>query len=146
MARPWRLLTFTDPSLVPCKCHPYFARKRKEYMHTKFNASPNQELPCKSARIDFGGMVRTTDPQITIPLGPGREFRCYEHHAEGVVFKLEKKLQEGPRPHDCGFYKVGTFPGMLLFLSKRDIRKILRALKNGTCPAKIADYSRLPGC
>ena len=80
--------------------------------------------------MDFGGMVCTKDPQISIPLGPDRAFGCWVHQVSDVLRALvNAKSEVVKRPgHSSVFYRIGSWPCHLLFISAADRAKLLKAL------------------
>lgn len=132
----WVFMRFDQGNIAPCICHPRMAAKRRTYMKEVHGVAPVLEQRLDMVHMDFGGMVHVDDPVFEVSLGKDRGFSCYEHHADIVVEKLERKLREGPRVHDAPFYKTSSWPGTMIFLSKTDIQKILRSIKPKMDPAK----------
>ena len=108
-------------------CPPHFAKKRAAYVKEKYGEDPVIKK-IDSCHLDFGGMIHTDDPYISIQLGTGREFTCWSHQASFVLDAISRTESKPRKPRDGVYFRFQSFPVNLIFLSGTDLKKIKKAL------------------
>lgn len=125
----WFFLRY-DGDIAPHILHPYAAKARIKDIEERYGQRPIKiERRHDNAWIDLGGMCRVGEPIITIQLGRERSLYVPTYQASEVAAKLQKRLGQaaiwlGGRQ----WIRTSTFPGILLYLSLRDTRRIIKRL------------------
>ena len=114
-------------SLKPSCCHPLYWRTRAAYVFESYGAGVEELQRINCLHLDFGGMVRTTDPAIDVQVGKARGFSCWMHQASMAVSCLEHA--EPVKHGRVGLLKFARWPGVICYISEADRRKILAAVK-----------------
>ena len=82
----WKVLTYaSETGVKPQVCHPHYWRYRRSDIHMKHKVKPTEVKSIEDTAIDYGGMISTNDPRVCVPLGPQRNFYCWEHQIPWLV-------------------------------------------------------------
>jgi len=129
----WVYVEFSDPRdgshIQPSLCHPRMASRRIAYVCNRYNVKVLLRLVKEKAGIDYGGMVLLNAPTIEVQLDKDRAFWCYQHQASYVLEALRNPRTSEKTPAGM-FYRWSSFPGFLIYLSKRDTRRIIKVLES----------------
>lgn len=126
-------------SLKPSFCHPLYWKTRAAYIFETYGARIEELQRIDCLHLDFGGMVRTTDPAIDVQVGKARGFSCWKHQASMVVSCLEHA--EPVKHGRVGLLKFARPPGVICYISEADRRKILAVVKPAINAEAEAEHS-----
>jgi hypothetical protein len=125
----WHLIEFEPPehghSVRPHICHPHVAMTRIRYVEKKYGVRPREITEQKKIHLDLGGMIHTADPLITVRLG-ARVVTTFVHQASGIASML--RLSKTERFGNRDFRRFASWPGVLIFISSSDQKRILKRL------------------
>lgn len=93
--------------------------------------------------IDFGGMIFANEPLIEIELEADRKLTCFKFQAPCLLDGLKTALTEPPWAADKGFYRIKSFPGWLVILSREDIQKIIQEIESQTDPDEGLKHAKI---
>lgn len=123
----WTFVTFSPESKVrPHALHPHAKAARLRDLKDRHGAAPVAIRSQSEVMIDLGGMIHMNAPCITIDLGKTRQLSVWEHHAVEVAAALRRltPVQLAGR----SWFRVGSFPGIMIYLSAKDRTVVLRRL------------------
>ena len=125
----WRFLAYeqdTSGGIKPHFCHPLVAKHRIEHIKEKYDHLPIRDERVSEMWVDFGGMIIGTDPKFYAHLGPDRTLGCWCHQVSDVLLTLKNAsslVVDGKT-----YFKFGSWPGRLHFISRLDKEKAITAL------------------
>jgi hypothetical protein len=111
--------------------HPKFAKRRIAYVIARYGATIDEYVEVDEAYIDLGGMIMMGGDErfVSVELGKDRRFCCWKHQLSWVVGRLKEgssKIDETPGGN---YHRFASFPGVLVFLSATDVKRIVKAFE-----------------
>lgn len=113
--------------LKPSLCHPFYAKERMRYIREKYDGESYDLTRAPTLHLDFGGMISTKEPTLEIDLGGGRIFSCWRHQVSWAIEELGGSMEVKLGRYT--FRRFSSWPGTIYFISKTDLRKILKGLR-----------------
>lgn len=131
--------------IKPHLCHPSVARLRIADLRERYGVEPERVQVLSNNGIDLGGMAFTDDLVLTFHVGVHRTISVPAHQADDIqrLIHLAKKCEVAGRR----YRRFGRWPGVIVYISEADARKLLRALARfvaaGSCEDPVERRARL---
>jgi len=126
----WTFVKFSEPSdgkgIKFHMLHPMIAKRRIADVCGRYGVTVTDTEKREEAWMDFGGMVFIDAHQVQVDLGGGRKFGCWQHQLSEVVDELKKHLTSVEKG---GFIRFFSWPHLLIFMSVKDAKTIIKALE-----------------
>jgi len=128
----WVYVTFSEMKdghhVQSSLCHPKMAKNRIKYVCEKYGVTVTKIDRWSESRIDLGGMMLIGAPTVDVVLGKDRTFWCWKHQLSWIVEDLKKGGRVETYPSGT-YHKFASFPGFIVHLSSKDIKRILKVLE-----------------